>query len=47
MEAIAVTALTFSIPALGIAVFSFIRLDNIEKKLKDFDAIPEDFSSEG
>lgn len=46
MAGIAATALTFAIIALGLSAVLYIRLENIEKKLKDFDVIPEDFSSE-
>ena len=46
MAGIAATALSFSIAALGLAAFLYMRVDKIERKLKDFDVIPEDFSSE-
>ena len=45
MEALATVALTFAIMALGMAAHVYIRLGNIEKKLKDFDVIPREFSS--
>ena len=49
MEGIGVLAFTMSISAMGIAVMALIyfhvRLNNLEKKLKEFDVIPKDFDS--
>jgi len=47
MDGLTVTAFAFALTALSLAVYLFIRIENIEKKLKDFDVIPKDFSSEG
>lgn len=40
-----VLAFTFAMMALGVAVFVYLRVDNLEKKLKGFDVIPREFSS--
>lgn len=46
MDGIAVTAFAFASAALAWSVYLYIRLENIEKKLKEFDVIPQEFSSE-
>jgi len=46
MDSLSVLAFTFAMMALGIAVFVYMRLDNLEKKLKKFDVIPKEFSSQ-
>lgn len=34
METLGILAFTFAVPALSIAVFTYIRIDDIEKRLK-------------
>ena len=49
MENFGVLAFAMATSALGIAVLGLIyvhgRLNNLEKKLKDFDVIPKEFDS--
>lgn len=49
MENLSVVAFTMAMSALGIAIVGLIyvhgRLNNLEKKLKDFDVIPKEFDS--
>ena len=49
MENLGVVAFVMALSALGIAVMGFVyfhgRLNNLERKLKDFDVIPKEFDS--
>ena len=49
MENLGVVAFTMALSALGIAIMGLIyghgRLNNLEKKLKEFDVIPKEFDS--
>ncbi len=49
MEGLTVVAFTMSLSALSIAIMGIIyvhgRLNNLEKKLKEFDVIPKEFDS--
>ena len=49
MENLGVVAFMMAMAALGIATMGFIyfhgRLNNLEKKLKEFDVIPKEFDS--
>ncbi len=49
MENFGVMAFTMATPALSIAVMGLIyvhgRLNNLERKLKEFDVLPEEFDS--
>ena len=49
MDSFGVLAFTMAMPALGIAILGFIythgRLNNLEKKLKEFEVIPKEFES--
>ena len=46
MDVFAIISLTFALPALGIAVMNQMRINNLEKKLKEFDVIPQEFKSD-
>jgi len=46
MDTFAIIAFTFGISALGFAVKNHERINALEKKLKEFDVIPREFSSE-
>lgn len=46
MVGLAATAISFSIVALGLSAFLYIKMENLENKLKDFDVIPKEFSSD-
>ena len=45
MNVFTVIAFTWALMASGIAILAFLRLNNLEKKLKELDVVPEDFSS--
>ena len=49
MESLNIVAFTMAMSALGIAIMGLIyvhrRLNNLEKKLKEFDVIPKEFDS--
>ena len=49
MESFGIIAFTMSMSALSISIMGIIyvhnRLNNLEKKLKEFDVIPKDFVS--
>lgn len=44
MNSLSVVALTFAMMALGVAVFVYIRLDNLEQKLVALGVVPQEFS---
>ena len=46
MNSLNVIALTFAMTGLGFAVLAYLRLNNLEQKLKEFKVLPEDFSSQ-
>lgn len=46
MEAFGIMSFTLALPALGIGIMNQIRINNLEKKLKEFDVIPQEFKSE-
>ena len=46
MDVFGIMAFTFALPALGFAIRNNERLNNLEKKLKEFDVIPKEFDSE-
>ena len=46
MDAFAIMSFTFALPALGIGIMNQMRINNLEKKLKEFDVIPQEFKSE-
>ncbi len=46
MDTFAIIAFTFGLAGLGMAVKNHERINVLEKKLKDFDVIPREFSSE-
>ncbi len=46
METFSIMAFTFALPALAFAIMNHERINKLEKKLKEFDVIPREFSSE-
>lgn len=46
MDVLGIMAFTFALPALAFAIKNHERINNLEKKLKDFDVIPKEFDSE-
>ena len=46
MEFFGIISFTFALPALGIGVMNQMRINNLEKKLKEFDVIPQEFKSD-
>ena len=46
MDTFAILAFTFGLAGLGFAIKNHERINILEKKLKDFDVIPKEFSSE-
>ena len=46
MDVFAIISFTFALVALGIVVMNQTRINNLEKKLKEFDVIPQEFKSE-
>lgn len=46
MDTFGIMAFTFSLPALAFGIMNHERINKLEKKLKDFDVIPREFSSE-
>ena len=46
MDTFGIIAFTFGISALAFSIRNHERINTLEKKLKDFDVIPRDFSSE-
>lgn len=46
MDTFGIIAFTFGLSALAFSIKNHERINTLEKKLKDFDVIPRDFSSE-
>lgn len=46
MDTFSIIAFTFALPALAFSLKNHERINTLEKKLKDFDVIPKEFSSE-
>ena len=46
MDVFGIISFTFALPALGMAIMNQTRINNLEKKLKEFDVIPQEFTSE-
>lgn len=46
MDAFGIMSFTLALPALGIGIMNQMRINNLEKKLKEFDVIPQEFRSE-
>lgn len=46
MDAFAIMSFTLALPALGIGIMNQMRINNLEKKLKEFDVIPQEFKSD-
>ena len=46
MDTFSIIAFTFGLSALAFGIKNHERINTLEKKLKDFDVIPKDFSSE-
>ena len=46
MDVFAIISFTFALVALGIVVMNQTRINNLEKKLKEFDVIPQEFKSD-
>lgn len=45
MSSLSIVAITFAMMAMGLAAFVYIRLENLEQKLKELALLPKDFSS--
>lgn len=45
MSSLCIVAITFAMMAMGLAAFVYIRLENLEKKLKELPLLAKDFSS--
>ena len=46
MDVFGIISFTFALSALGMAIMNQTRINNLEKKLKEFDVIPQEFKSE-
>ncbi len=46
MDVFGVMAFTFALPALALGIINREHINNLEKKLKEFDVIPKEFDSE-
>ena len=46
MDVFGMISFTFALPALSIGIMNQMRINNLEKKLKEFDVIPQEFKSE-
>ncbi|GAB3037153.1 MULTISPECIES: hypothetical protein [Oleiagrimonas] len=46
MDTFSIIAFTFALSALAFSVKNHERINKLENKLKDFDVIPREFSSE-
>ena len=46
MDVFGIMGFTFALPALGMAIMNQTRINNLEKKLKEFDVIPQEFKSD-
>ena len=46
MDVFGIMGFTFALSALAMAIMNQMRINNLEKKLKEFDVIPQEFKSE-
>ena len=46
MDVFGIMAFMFALPALAFGIMNRERINNLEKKLKEFDVIPKEFDSE-
>ena len=46
MDVFGIIAFTFALLALAFGIMNRERINNLEKKLKEFDVIPKEFDSE-